>query len=55
MAHISSSYVNYGTIFKFVPAGFLLFVLVFVSRDLELEGVPADSPSTKSFSDINEI
>jgi len=36
-------------------AGFLLFVLVFVSRDLELGGVPADSPSTKSYSDFSEI
>jgi len=26
-----------------------------MSRDLELEGVPADSPSTKSFSDFSEI
>jgi len=34
---------------KFVRVGFLLFVLVFVSRDLELGGVPADSPSTKKF------
>jgi len=34
---------------KFVQAGFLLFVLVFVSRDLKLEGVPADSLSTKKF------
>jgi len=34
---------------KFDWAGLLLFVLVFVSRDLELGGVPADSPSTKVF------
>jgi len=27
----------------------MLFVLVFVSRDLELGGVPADSLSTKKF------
>jgi len=34
---------------KFVRAGFLLFVLVFVSRDFELGGVPAISSSTKFF------
>jgi len=33
----------------------LIFVLVFVSRDLELGGVPAVSPSRKSFSDFSEI
>jgi len=33
----------------------LLFVLVFVSHDLELGGVRADSPSTKNSSDFNEI
>jgi len=30
-------------------AGFLKFLLVFVSRDLELGGVPAVSPSRKKF------
>jgi len=29
-------FLNYGTIAKFVWAGFLVFVLVFVSRDFEL-------------------
>jgi len=33
----------------------LIFVLVFVSRDLELGDAPAVSPSTKSFSDFNDI
>ena len=42
------------TISKFDPAGFLIFDLVFVSRDLEFGGVPAVSPST-SFSDFSEI
>jgi len=32
---------------KIDQAGFLTFVLLFVSRDLELGGVTADSPSTK--------
>jgi len=36
-------------------AGFSIFVLVFVSRDLELGAVAAVSPSTKSFLDFNEI
>jgi len=36
-------------------AGFLIFVLVFVSLDLELRGVPAVSLSTKSFSNFSEI
>ena len=42
---------------KFGRAGFLLFVLVFVSRDLELGAVFAVSPSTKKvfFSDLIEI
>jgi len=31
-------FLNYSTVSKFVQAGFLLFVLVFVSRDLELGG-----------------
>jgi len=31
------------------------FVLVFVSRDLELGGVPAVSRPEKSFSDVSEI
>ena len=35
------------TLSKFGQAGFLLYVLIFVSRDIELGGVPADSPSTK--------
>jgi len=39
---------------KFDWAGFLIFVLV--SRDLELAGVPAVSPSRKKrFSDFNDI
>jgi len=38
---------------KFGWAGFLLFVLDFVSRDLELGGVPADSPSTKKVCPIS--
>jgi len=42
-------FVNYSTISKFVRAGFLILVLVFVSRDLELGGVPAVSPSRKKF------
>jgi len=33
----------------------LIFVLLFVARDLELPGVPAVSPSGKSFSDFSEI
>ena len=37
------------TISKFGPYGFLKFVLVFVSRDLELGRVPAVSPSNKKF------
>jgi len=37
-------------------AGFLILVLVFVSRDLEFVGVPAISPSTKKFFfNFNEI
>jgi len=42
-------FLNYSTISKFVRAGFLIFVLLFVSRDLELGGVPAVSPSTNKF------
>jgi len=37
-------FLNYSIMSKFVQARFLVFVLVFVSRDLELGGVPADSP-----------
>jgi len=50
-------FLNYSTISKFNRAGFLIFVLVFVSRDLELGAVPAVSPSTKKsfFSDFNDI
>jgi len=34
----------------------LIFVVLFVSRDLELGGVPAVTPTTKkSFSNFNEI
>ena len=40
---------------EFVRDGFLIFVLVFVLRDLELGGVPTVSPSTKFFSNFNEI
>ena len=43
------------THFYMIRAGFLIFVLVFVSCHLELGWVPADSPSRKSFSDFNEI
>jgi len=42
-------FLNYSTMSKFDRAGFLLFVLLFVSHDLELGGVPVDSPSTKKF------
>jgi len=42
-------FLNYGTIFKFDQVGFLIFVLFFVSCDLELGGVPAVSPATKKF------
>jgi len=42
-------------IFKFGPARFSIFVVLFVSRDLELGGVPVVSRSTKSFADFNEI
>jgi len=48
-------FLNYSTIIKFHQAGFLLFVRVFASRDLELGGVPPDSPSTKKISYFNEI
>jgi len=37
---------------KFVLAGFLPLVLVFVWPDLELGGVPAVSLSTKKFNEI---
>jgi len=40
---------NYSTLSKFIPAGFLIFVLLFASRDLELGAVLAVSPSTKKF------
>ena len=36
---------QYSVISKFDQAGFLKFFLVFVSRDLELGGVPVVSPS----------
>ena len=48
-------FLNYSTISKFVLAGFLIFILVFVSRDLELGGVPVDSLSTTKFSDFSDI
>ena len=51
--HHCSDDVYYSTISKFVWAGFLIFVLVFVSRDLELGGVPAVSPSRKNVSRIS--
>ena len=38
---------QYSVISKFDQAGFLKFMLVFVSRDLELGGVPVVSPSRK--------
>jgi len=41
------------TIPKFVQAGFLIFVLVFVSYDLEVGGVPAVSPSAKKVYQIS--
>jgi len=40
---------------KFRRAGFLKFVLVFVSRDLELGAVPVLVRPEKSFSDFNDI
>ena len=45
-------FLNYSTISKFLRAGFSIFFLVFVSRDLELGAVPAEK---KFFSDFNEI
>jgi len=46
---ISSATYRGSTISKFDRAEFLKFVLVFVTRDLELRGVPAVSPSRKKF------
>ena len=40
-------FLNYSTVSD--RAGFLIFVIVFVSRDLELRVVPVVSPSTKKF------
>ena len=49
-------FLKYSTISKFDQVVFLLICPSFVSHDLELVGVPADSPSTKKFfSDFNEI
>ena len=42
-------FVNYSTISQFDGAIFLILVLLFVSRDLELAGVPAVSPSRRKF------
>jgi len=42
-------FLNYSAVSKFSLARFLLFSLVFVSRDLELGVVPAVSQSTKKF------
>ena len=42
-------FLNYSTISKFDWAGFLIFVLDFVSCDLELGGVSAVSPCTTTF------
>ena len=42
-------FLNCGTISKFDRAGFLIFVLLFMSRDLELGAAPVVSPSTKEF------
>jgi len=43
-------FLNWSTISKFDPAVFLIFVLLFVSCDLEIRGVSAVSPSkTKLF------
>ena len=48
--------VLYSTMSKFGRAGLLIFVLVFVARDLELGRVRVVSPSRKSFfSNFNEI
>jgi len=53
---MTSNSLNHITVSKFDRAGFLIFVVVFVSRDLELGGVHTDSPSTKKFFfDFNEI
>jgi len=43
------------TISKFVQAGFLIFILLLMSRDLELGGVPAVSPSRKGFFPISIV
>jgi len=40
----TNSQINQSTISKLDRAGFLIFVSLFVSRDLELGGVPAVSP-----------
>ena len=45
-------FLNY-TISKFGRAGFLIFLLLFVPRDLELGAVPAVIPSTKKFFPIS--
>jgi len=49
LANDHHQFLNYSTISKFVRAGFSIFVLVVVSRDLKLGAVPAVSPSTKKF------
>jgi len=40
-------FVNYSTISKFGRAGFLIFILLLLSHDLELGGIPGVSPSRK--------
>ena len=46
---------NYSTITKFDPAGFLIFVLVFVSRDSELDQNLSGDFQKICSSDLNEI
>jgi len=46
---------NYGAVSKFVQSGFVIFVLVFASCDLELGGSLWIVRSRKSFSDFIEI
>ena len=48
-------FLNYSTISEFGQAGFLIFLPVFVSRDLELGAVPAVSHPQRSFSNFSDI
>ena len=52
---MTTNSLNYSTISKFVPAGFLIFVLVFVSRDSELDQNLSGDFQKKISSDLNEI